>query len=81
MIRNSVSDWMWRNNISNGDIIMATGASKASVSMTICGTRNDKRVLGFLRKHGCSDLAIETRKQTLLRSENQYREDTKRRPQ
>ncbi len=64
MIRNSVSRWMWDQSVSAGDIVMATGASKASVSMTIRGTRNDQRVLDYLRKKGCPDLIIETRKKT-----------------
>ena len=67
MIRNSVSRWMWDQGISAGDIVMATGASKSSVSMTIRGTRNDQRVLDYLRKKGCSDLIIETRKKTITR--------------
>lgn len=67
MIKNSVSDWMWKNDVSRGDIIMATKASKSSVSLTIKGDRNDPRVLDYLRKKGCPDLIIETRTQTLSR--------------
>lgn len=70
MIRNAVTDWMWKRGISHGDIVMATQAPKSTVSMTIKGDRNDKRVLDFLRQNGCSDLIIENRKQTLVGNAN-----------
>lgn len=67
LIRNSVSDWMWNNDLSPADIVMATGASQSSVSLTIKGERNDKRVLNFLRSKGCCDLIIQNRKRTIVR--------------
>lgn len=66
IIRNSVSDWMWKNNISSGDIVIATGASQPSVSLTVKGDRNDQRVLDYLRSKGCPDIVIQTRKQTIV---------------
>lgn len=62
MIRNEVSRWMWDMGISRKEISNATGASKASVSMTIKGTRNDKRVLDYLQQRGCPYLYTEARK-------------------
>jgi predicted transcriptional regulator len=61
MIRNAVSRWMWDNSITGRQIARATGASKASVSMTIKGERNDPRVLDYLRAQGCPHLYIEAR--------------------
>lgn len=67
MIRNAVTDWMWKKKISHGDIVMATQAPKSTVSMTIKGDRNDKRVLDYLRLKGCPDIVIQTRKLTIVR--------------
>ena len=61
MIRNDVSRWMWDQGITRKDIIRETGASKASVTMTISGARNDQRVLDYLKKRGCPHLYIEAR--------------------
>jgi len=61
MIRNAVTDWMWKNRVTQKEIKAATGASKSSVSMTVKGSRNDKRVLDYLKKLGCPHLYIETR--------------------
>ncbi len=62
MIQNPVSRWMWDHGVTGRDIVQATGASKASVSMTIKGVRNDKRVLEYLRENGCPHLYIDARK-------------------
>ena len=61
MNRNAVSTWMWKQGVTQKEIIKESGASKASVSMTIKGDRNDQRVLDCLKKKGCPHLYIETR--------------------
>jgi len=53
--RIEIRKWLLERRYTQAQISREVGASECSVSLTIKGARRDKRVLEWLRRHGCPE--------------------------